>query len=340
MSQKIEIPKSFAICFVGGDEKRTNEQESLLKPLLENYNVEFWRRCDIFSGFYASFSQIINEACNETNEEFIFFINPKVNPNPKDIESMLIDLCSGYCWTSKIAFGFWGTTKELFRNIGLMDERFVGSEWEDNDFICRLKMFNKAIKWQYSLDLYPSKPSPINDMRGLSLTFFKSKWIEIDDYLYLDSSMSENKKIKKSESRNDIKDSWMPFSNSSILDNNGPISMIYKNIEIKKFKQNINFENSLIKININLNNIRVEFFCNEKTCISIQILNKNKELITYGILLESNTWNSNIMFNNITDVNEIKIFHEGDKIYHNKNILLPLDININLGLRITKKEII
>ena len=78
MSQKIEIPKSFAICFVGGDKNKTNEQELLLKPLLEKYNIEFWRRCDRFSGFYASFSQIINEACNETNEEFIFFINPSI----------------------------------------------------------------------------------------------------------------------------------------------------------------------------------------------------------------------------------------------------------------------
>ena len=26
MSQKIEIPKSFAICFVGGDKNKTNEQ--------------------------------------------------------------------------------------------------------------------------------------------------------------------------------------------------------------------------------------------------------------------------------------------------------------------------
>jgi hypothetical protein len=69
-------------------------------------------------------------------------------------------------------------------------------------------------------------------------------------------------------------------------------------------------------------------------------LNKNKELITYGILLDSNTWNSNIMFDNVTDVNEIKIFHEGDKIYHNKAVLLPINMDINIGLRITEKEII
>jgi hypothetical protein len=340
MSLKIEIPKSISICFVGGDQIRTDEQELMLRPLLEKFNVEFWRRCDKFTGFYASFSQIINEACNETNEEFIFFINPKVNPNPQEIEDMLIDLCSGFCWTSKIAFGLWGTTKELFRNIGLLDERFLGSEWEDVDFICRLKLFNKAIKWQYSLDLYPSKPSPINDLRGSSLTIFRNKWIEVGDYLYLDVSMSENKKIRSKASRDDISISWMDISNSILLDNNGIIGYLSKIIEIKNFKQDIIFTNSLIRLNINSEYIRVELLCDIKTYISIQVLNKNKELITYGVLLESNTWNQNVMFDNITDTNEIKIFHEGDKIYHNKMVLLPLDIDISIGLRITKKEIV
>jgi hypothetical protein len=46
------------------------------------------------------------------------------------------------------------------------------------------------------------------------------------------------------------------------------------------------------------------------------------------------------MFDNVTDVNEIKIFHEGDKIYHNKAVLLPINMDINIGLRITEKEII
>lgn len=340
MSLKIEIPKSFAICFVGGDRDRTSQQEQMLSPLLGKYNIEFWRRSDRFSGFYASFSQIINEACNETKEEFIFFINPKVDINPQHIEDMLIDLCSGFCWTSKISFGFWGTTKELFRNTGLMDERYLGSEWEDNDFICRLKLFNKAIKWEYSLDLYPSKPSPINDLRGLSLTLFKTKWIEDGNFLYLDESMSENKKIKNSNYRDDIKNSWMDISESILLDNNGIISFFSKHIEVRKFKQELVFIDSLVRFNIGLTSIKVDFLCDVETFISIQVLNKNKELITYGVLLKSNTWNSNIMFNNITDVNEIKIFHEGDKIYHNKNVLLPKVIDIQLGLRIIKKTII
>ena len=335
--EKINLPKSFAVCFVGGDKKRTKEQEILIKSLLEKYSVEFWRRSDKFSGFYASFSQIINEAVNETKEEFIFFINPKVDPDPIQIEEMLIDLCSGFCWSSKISFGLWGTTKELFRNIGLLDERFIGSEWEDNDFLCRMKIFDKAIKWQYSLNLYPSAPSPINDLRGMSLTFFRNKWIEKEDVLYLDKSMEENKMICNTEPRTDIKNSWMDGSRSLFLDKNGPAPFYFKEIQIKEFSYNFTHCDSVINISADLEKIKVDFTCEVDTEISVQILNSRKELATYGILLKSNTWNSNVMFKNITDSNELKIFHEGDKIYHNKNIKIPGDFELKMGLKINNK---
>lgn len=335
---KINIPKSFCVCFVGGDKNRTLEQEKLLDPLGQKYQIEFWRRSDFFSGFYASFSQIINEAVNGTDEDFIFFVNPKVNPSPSQIEEMLIDLCSGFCWTSKISFGLWGTTKELFRNIGLLDERFIGSEWEDNDFLCRLKMFDKAIKWEYSLDLYPSVPSSINDLRGMSLTFFRQKWIEEGDELYLDLDLSETKKIKNLKSREDIKNSWMDGSNSLFLDSNGPALFYFKKIKSREFDKEIINLDGEISIRSDQNSIRFEFLCNSKTEISIQLLNEKKELITPGVLLGSNTWNSNIMFRNIGNSNELKIFHEGDKIYHNKNIKIPVDFRINIGLRINIKK--
>jgi hypothetical protein len=333
----IDLPKSFAICFIGGDKRRTEEQEILIKPLEEIYEIEYWRRSDRFSGFYSSFSQIVNEAVGQTTEEFIFFINPKVNPDPIQIEEMLMDLCSGFCWTSKISFGLWGTTKELFRNIGLLDERFIGSEWEDNDFLCRMKIFDKAIKWQYSLDLYPSNPSPINELRGMSLTFFRNKWIEGEDVLYLDRSMSENKILCDNKKRNDIKESWMHGEKSLFLDKNGPAPFYFKDIKIKDFSCNFIHCESTVRISLDTENVKIDFTCEIQTEISVQILNSNKELITYGVLLKSNTWNSNVMFKNITDFNEIKIFHEGDKIYHNKNIKIPCFFDINIGLKISNK---
>lgn len=339
MVTKINIPGSFSVCFVGGDKNRTLEQQKLLEPLLQKYQIEFWKRSDIFSGFYASFSQIINEAVNSTNEDFIFFVNPKVNPTPSQIEEMLFDLCCGFCWTSKIAFGLWGTTKELFRNIGLMDERFIGSEWEDNDFICRLKMFDKAIKWQYSLDLYPSEPSPINDLRGMSLTLFRQKWVEERGNLNLDKDLSETKKIQNIKPRDDIKNSWMNGEKSIFLDNNGPSSYYFKKIKTVEFENQTIRCDGVLSIESDKKKIKFEFLCDIPTEISIQLLNEKKELVTFGVLLKSNHWNENVIFENIGDYHELKIFHEGDKIYHNKNMKIPIDFRVYLGFRINNKKL-
>ena len=39
-----------------------------------------------------------------------------------------------------LALGFWATTKNVFREIGLLDERFLGGEYEDFDFGIRMKL--------------------------------------------------------------------------------------------------------------------------------------------------------------------------------------------------------
>jgi hypothetical protein len=47
---------------------------------------------------------------------------------------MIDKLISGYCFVSVIGTGYCGSTIELFRTIGLFDERYLGSEYEDDDF--------------------------------------------------------------------------------------------------------------------------------------------------------------------------------------------------------------
>lgn len=338
----LTIPNKISICFVGGDKKRTDEQQEMLLPLLSKYDVNFCRRCDSFSGLYLSFSQVINELVVEAKEEFLFFLNPKAICTPEIIEEMLIDLCSGFCWTSKAAFELWGTTKELFRQIGLMDERFNGGDFEDWDFICRIKLFKKAIKFQHDANLYERRNSPLNDMRGASFTFFKEKWVWVDDILYLNDKFSEVKKIKDYKNRIDISDSWMDDSQSLIIDKTRLCCSegYYHNIKIGKFKEEFIFCDSNILINCNSENRKIEFLCQYHTEISVQIMNSNSELISPACVVSSNIWNGDTIFDNITENIEVKIFHEGNKIYHNKNLSLPLDLNIPIGLKITKKELI
>ena len=339
LNLKIELPKSISICLIGGDPNITSEQEELLKPLRKKYNVSFHKRSDSYTGFYASYSQIVNELVNESTNDFLFFMNPKVKPTPDQIEEMLLDLCSGFCWTSKIAFGLWGTTKELFREIGLFDETFIGSEWEDIDFICRLKQFGKAVKWQYQVELYPQEQSKVNDLRGLSHTVFNNKWIEGDDnILYLDYDNSEHKKLKSYQSNYYISNSWSDFSESVFMDNNSQAPWFKKDIRIKKFKKNYQYSNSKILINSTLDSIKIEFLCDYQTEITICFINSDGYSVTFGTILKSNTWYANRLFvERITEHCEIKIFHDGSKIYHNKYVFIPIKMDIEIGLKITNK---
>lgn len=339
METIIKIPNSISICFIGGSLEKTLQQEKSLSQLFQKYDIEFVRRSDVYSGLYSSFSQIINELIESANNEFLIFISEKVNPQSEQIEKMIADLCSGFCFSSSIAFALFGATKELFRNVGLFDERFIGSEWEDIDFLCRLNLFGKAIKWEYNRGLYPSQPSRINQLRGSSLTLFRKKWLDKNDSLILDSDFSEVKKIRCNKNKFEIKDSWFDKKYSIFLDNeNNAKDYFNKNIVVKKLnKKNINIDSTII---INLSDsIFVNFFCQEKTEISLQLLNSNDELITPGIIISSNYWYSNTLYDNIKDVVQLKIFHEGDKIYHNKNLKNKFEINLNIGLNITKYEL-
>jgi hypothetical protein len=346
MSLLIDIPKSFTICLIGGDPEITSIQENSLSELSQKYTINFCKRSDSFTGLYPSFSQIVNELAKESTDEFMFFVNPKVNLKPELIEEMLIELCSGFCWTSKIAFGLWGTTKELFRKIGLMDERFIGGEMEDFDFICRLNLFGKAVKWQYITNLYLEERSKIGDLRGLSHTVFRNKWVELDGVLYLDEDYSESKKIKTLNDSSYISNSWMNFSESVFLEYNYCSDWFSKRIEVKKFKKEQIYSNSNIIIKSTSSGIKFEFLCNVDTEINIFIVNSFGYLMTDTVLLKSNTWRGYAFYNkenrpvwigDLTDYCEIKIFHQGSKIYHNKYVKVHMDVNIEMGLMITKR---
>lgn len=343
MSLKIKIPNSFTVCLISGDTEISSLQEKSLDNLKKKYKVNFCKRSDYNKYQYASFSQIINELVTESVDEFLFFVNPKVNLQENLIEDMLIDLCSGYCWTSRFAFGLWGTTKELFRNIGLMDERFIGGEMEDFDFICRLNLFGKAVNWQCINGIYKNEFSRIGDLRGSSHTLFYNKWIESDNVLYLDEDYLDCK-ILKGPNKNYISNSWLDYDNSFFEPNPSNNSFIWRNwffkeILVKKFDKEFIHTNSKILIESNSSDeVGLEFFCNSKTNLNIFILTDDEYLV-YSSKIKSNTWqkfpinNSSIV--DMTDFFEIKIFHEGSKIYHNKFVTLPIDINIELGLKIT-----
>ena len=95
---------------------------------------------------------------------------------------------------------------------------------------------------------------------------------------------------------------------------------------------------SKILLNCANNYLRIQFVCQSLTSIHLVLVAPDdaKEFtIARRKTIFSNQWD----LDSIEGSNgiEIKIFHEGEKIYHDRFITMPFDIEINIGLRITQK---
>jgi GT2 family glycosyltransferase len=66
-------------------------------------------------------------------------MSDKVLPKAEHVKKAIMLLEKGYGFVGLYRFAFFAFKKELFRQIGPMDERFVGGGYEDDDFYIRLK---------------------------------------------------------------------------------------------------------------------------------------------------------------------------------------------------------
>jgi hypothetical protein len=146
---KIDKPHKIAICLNAPTLERANQQKEALNGIQDLFEIEWDLRSERFTGDYISFSQMINEAVLCTESEFMIFINPKAKVQKEDIIKIIDSLCNGYCLSNIMAFGLWGTTKQLFREIGMFDERLIGFGEEDGDITYR--MISKKGKDVYRL---------------------------------------------------------------------------------------------------------------------------------------------------------------------------------------------
>lgn len=103
---------------------------------------------------YSSFSKLVNACVASCPTETVLITNYKARPTPEHVHKTLRLLNSGYAFVGLGKFKFFGLKKELFRRIGMLDERYVGGGHEDYDFIVRLIENNLA--------LYMTEEVPIN----------------------------------------------------------------------------------------------------------------------------------------------------------------------------------
>jgi len=93
---------------------------------------------------YQTFSKLVNDAVRSSLTETVIIMSDKVLPTQEHIKKVLDLLDKGYGFVSLSRFAFFGFRKELFRQVGFFDERYIGGGWEDYDFSIRLVENNIA----------------------------------------------------------------------------------------------------------------------------------------------------------------------------------------------------
>jgi hypothetical protein len=270
----INQPSKIAICLFASENEKIKEQLDTINSFNLPYELEFWLRNKKNPNSYNSFSQMVNEAIDDTDSEFMIFINPKTIFEKDDFLSIILKLCSGYCFVSLVGLGLFGSTKELFRNIGMMDERYIGSTLEDDDLCLRLNLFNKAVYYGYDKKKYENTTSYNPLIRGTSTLIFIKKWNYDKNNVecYIQKKDLINKQISKKHNSNNIEiyNSWMSKENSFVQSHvgnkviNNKINIIENLEDIKKLTQ----------CNIQIKRNKNDFFIDYK----------NKNVNTYPLL--------------------------------------------------------
>lgn len=339
---KLERPNKIAVCFVDGNPERTEQQIDSLREVENHFEIEWVRRSDIFTQPYISFSQAVNECVVNSESEFMVFINPKTIVSPEDIITIIDDLCNGFAWSSICSFGLWGTTKELFRRIGLMDERFIGGEYEDDDFAVRMKQFDVAINWRFILDKYPytefhHRPA----LKGITFGKYEMKWLRIDEVYYRTDIIPGEKQLPpkiKNNAREDIYNSWKKWNESE----SDEISHVFRNANNAVISNKI-VTSAKVKSIARLifdegqdGKARISFNCGANTKVHIVMTNAlpiGAEGTTAYVVkvLGKDVKHSFDLEHGLYD---IRVFHQGELILNNTAFLFPGSVEYVLGINV------
>jgi GT2 family glycosyltransferase len=122
---------------------------------------------------YPSFSKLVNSCVASADTETVILMSDKVMPANEDVVRLLELLNQGYAMVAFYRLAFFGFKKQLLRNIGMFDERFVGGGFEDDDFYIRLKEADLGV---YITHEIPYTKSSSGWNYSLAQGHFVNKW--------------------------------------------------------------------------------------------------------------------------------------------------------------------
>ena len=318
------LPEKIALVLFARDEFTLQKQIESVKN--SRFKFELYIPSKHNPRGYSSYSQLVNDSVCNTKSEYMVFVNPKTVLNDSDLEFMIKELLSGKCFASIVGFGLFAATKSLFKEVGMMDERFLGGEYEDNDFAIRLKIKNKAIFAKLDLSKYSfqSQSSEYNPIRGCSLSLFLDKWNprydipgNYTEYVITEKNLQNKRLPTFVKVDENIKYSWLDFESSYICDRYYIFNHL-KNINIKTVPHDkIKIESDVVLICKfdNTNKLFVEFLSNNNHFITVHvndITQPNNHHNRHVSTLNSNNWWAMDFDDNLY---EIRIFHQGILLY-------------------------
>jgi hypothetical protein len=130
---------------------------------------------------YSSFSKLVNACVASADTEIVIIMSDKVFPTPADVKKVVDLVNQGYGFVALYRFAFFGFKKQLMRQIGMMDERFAGGGFEDDDFYIRLHEANISM---YITEEIPYLKSHSSWDRTLCESHFINKWIDTTNPTY------------------------------------------------------------------------------------------------------------------------------------------------------------
>lgn len=125
---------------------------------------------------YLSFAQLVNHCIVESPTEIIIICNDKARPTLDNLNTTLDLINSGIGFVAPYCFGFFGFKKELIRKVGFLDERYIGGNYEDCDFIRRLNEADISAYLTYEIPYKEHIPS--GWIKGPSAIHYSNKWID------------------------------------------------------------------------------------------------------------------------------------------------------------------
>lgn len=158
-----------------------SNQPNLIEETKENL-IKIGEECLVKNGSgYPSFSKLINDCVIECPTEIVIICNDKARPKKSDVEKLLKLIEDGFGFVGLYAWGFFGFKKELFRRVGFMDERFIGGNYEDSDYMRRMLESNIAMYNVFEIDYREDIGSRWNTTKT-KLHFLK-KWSETNGFV-------------------------------------------------------------------------------------------------------------------------------------------------------------